>query len=132
MANPTRKSSKREPAKPANNRVGEELDVKPSQASVAEMEVDVAAAHLEDELFEDRPDHPEGTAGAGFAANTASGTLPRPPRNAGRARPANGRIERARKSAAESELDEYINLGERTADEEDDLFTDEPEPSEEE
>ncbi len=133
MANPTRKSSKREPAKPANNRVGEELDVKPSQASVAEMEVDVAAAHLEDELFEDSPlTIPESTAGAGFAANTASGTLPGLPRNAGRTRPANGRIERAPKSAAESELDEYINLGEGKAVEEDDLFTDEPEPSEEE
>jgi RNA polymerase primary sigma factor len=51
---------------------------------------------------------------------------------ANNARSADARIERAPKSAAESELDEYIHLGEPKAPEEDDLFADVPEVADEE
>ena len=55
-----------------------------------------------------------------------------PAHDDGSGRPADARIERASKSSGESELDEYIHLGEPKAAEEDDLFTDEPDVPDEE
>ena len=55
-----------------------------------------------------------------------------PAHDGGSGRPADARIERASKSSGESELDEYIHLGEPKAAEEDDLFTDEPDAPDEE